>query len=125
MGDGPVDLAVSPDGRPVYMSLYNSDALKVIDAADNTVTATFEPGGGTAVHLCRQGGLRVLDATTGCVRTTVPVDGQPRQVVISSDDMRAYVNAFRLLRQPQAVMFEALSLVVAVFGAGLMESAPV
>jgi hypothetical protein len=30
-----------------------------------------------------------------------------------------------LVRQPQAVMFEALSLVVAAFGAGLVESAPV
>ena len=30
----------------------------------------------------------------------------------------------RLVRQPQGVMFEALSLVVAAFGAGLVESAP-
>jgi YVTN family beta-propeller protein len=102
--DGPVDLAVSPDGARVYLSLVNSGEIRVVDTASNTVTTSFAPGGsgtggglavapdGRSVYLCRDGELRVLDAGTGAVRATVPVAGTAQHVVVSRDGQRAYVN---------------------------------
>jgi YVTN family beta-propeller protein len=102
--DGPVEIAVSPDGARVYLSLLNSGEIRVVDTASNTVTSTFQPGGsgtggalavapdGRSLYLCRGGELRVLDASTGAVRTTVPVDGTAQYVVLSRDGQRAYVS---------------------------------
>lgn len=44
VGDGPSDIAVSPDGTNVYVTNWRSNNVSVINAATNTVTATIPVG---------------------------------------------------------------------------------
>lgn len=46
VGPGPQGIAVTPDGRHVYVSSAFSDDVSVIATATNTVTATVPVGGG-------------------------------------------------------------------------------
>jgi len=129
--DGPVETAMSPDGSRVYLSLYNSKALKVVDTASNSVTATFEPGGdgmggelavapdGQSVYLCRWDGLRVLDATTGAVRATVPAGSEPHNVVVSSDGQRAYVTTYTDTAQIAVIDLASGAVTASIPGGGL------
>jgi YVTN family beta-propeller protein len=39
-------VAVTPDGKKVYLANYNSDRVYVIDAATNKVTVTLTAGSG-------------------------------------------------------------------------------
>ncbi|MBA3956681.1 MAG: hypothetical protein H0X58_08475, partial [Acidimicrobiia bacterium] len=46
VGDGPVGVAITPDGARAYVANFNSDDVSVIDTATNTVVATVDVGDG-------------------------------------------------------------------------------
>jgi len=45
VGDGPVGVSVTPDGRFVYVANYSSNDVSVIRTSTNTVIATVPVGG--------------------------------------------------------------------------------
>jgi len=44
VGSGPYGVAVTPDGKALYVTSFNAAAVSVIDTAKNTVTATIPVG---------------------------------------------------------------------------------
>ena len=65
VGNSPIWVAVSPDGRRAYITDFRSDSVSVIDTATDTVIAAISVGVG------------------------------PRGVVVSPDGHRAYVVNYR------------------------------
>jgi YVTN family beta-propeller protein len=108
VGTGPAALAVSPDGKQVYVG-NNSDALAVIDTTTRKRVFNEAVGGINALALSPDGtGLfaasqtqntvSVIDTTipiTGIgadtVVASVPVERTPAAVVVSRDGRSVYV----------------------------------
>lgn len=96
-------VAVSPDGRSVYVNASSSNAISVIDAASGTVTArlkvadvptdiAFTPDGRTAL-VTNIGAETVsfIDTAGPTVVGRIAVADSPHAVAISPDGTRAYV----------------------------------
>ncbi|MGB9939582.1 PGF-pre-PGF domain-containing protein [Methanosarcina sp.] len=88
VGQSPGGVAVTPDGKKVYVA--NSDpTVSIIDTATNTVTATINVGNrpygvavnpaGTKVYVTNpdSGMVSLIDTTTNKVTATVNVGGSP------------------------------------------------
>src|SRR5207302_808905 len=90
VGDGPIGVAVTPDGTRVYVANINSSTVSVIDTATNTVVATVTVGPDPlAVAVCLDGQrmdvanrganvggdntVSVIGTSTNLVVATVPV----------------------------------------------------
>jgi YVTN family beta-propeller protein len=101
-------VAVSPDGRHLYVTKYafdghNSGTLAVINTVFNRVGTTSPVGElPTAVAVSPDGGhayvindgsgtFSVIDTVTNTVTTTIPVGTSPGSVAISPDGSYAYV----------------------------------
>jgi YVTN family beta-propeller protein len=108
VGQGPSAVAISPDGRRVYVPNAGSGAMagntvSVIDTATNTVIATVLVGfGPSGVAITPDGGhvyvangaadsVSVIDTVTNTVTATVPVGREPSGVAITADGRDAYV----------------------------------
>jgi YVTN family beta-propeller protein len=102
VGDGPYDLALSPDGTRVYVTNAFDDTVSVIDAATNTVTATIGVGEGpTGVAVSPDGAtayvtgsndtvVSVIDTATNTVTATITA-GSSTGAAVSPDGATAYV----------------------------------
>jgi DNA-binding beta-propeller fold protein YncE len=84
--EGPNSVAVSPDGRNVYATSLNSNAIDVF--ARNSSTGALTQAGASA------GGGCIANAPTSGCRTGRALDG-PDVVVVSPDGRNAYVGAFQ------------------------------
>lgn len=102
VGDEPVGLAVSPDGKHLYVSDLHDGAVRVIDTATNEVSATIPLGatvGGIAVSpdgkrvyvADAQGVIAVIDTVTNTLTGAIPVAGGPVGVAVSPDGSQIYV----------------------------------
>ncbi|MCW2654318.1 MAG: hypothetical protein JWR32_5294 [Mycobacterium sp.] len=104
VGGFPHDLAVSPDGRHVYLA--GNDGLSVIDTSTNSVVETIAIAdhgntlGGVAVspdgafaYVTNNSAntLSILNTSTNTVAFTVPVGRGPWHVVINPNGARAYI----------------------------------
>jgi YVTN family beta-propeller protein len=104
MGNEPAGVAVTPDGKQVYVTNFNSNTVSVIDTASNIVVATVGVGlGPVGVAITPDGkhayvtnnffnfSVSVIDTTTTppSVVATVPVGGNPSGVAITPDGQHA------------------------------------
>jgi YVTN family beta-propeller protein len=107
VGNGPEGVAMTPDGRTVYVANYDSKTVSVIDTARNRVTATIpvsaEPeiaavtpdgrtvyGSGT-VHVAGPSfGVFVIATATNTVTATIPAEDAVG-VAVSPDGRMLYV----------------------------------
>ena len=104
VGNLPKFVAVTPDGRHVYVPNQGSGTVSVIDTATNAVAATVPAiDGATGVAITRDGkrayvtsanapgSVFVINTATNRVVATVPVGNDPLAVAISPDGKQAYV----------------------------------
>jgi YVTN family beta-propeller protein len=100
---GPGAVAVSPDGRRVYVADTARSGVDVIDAATNQLVTTIPLRGGpfqlglavspdrSHLYVTDLGKLNVISTTLGKVVATVKVGKQPIGVAVSPDGERIYV----------------------------------
>jgi YVTN family beta-propeller protein len=104
VGSTPTGLAITPDGKSVYVSNNGWSAVWVIGTDTNTVSATIATGrtpGSIAItpdgafvwvtHYL-DNSLSVIDNATHTVVNTVSLPGRPQNIVISADGKRGYVS---------------------------------
>ena len=106
VGDDPRGVAVTQDGKKVYVTNYYN--ISVIDATKNKVTATIPVGNSPSGVAVSPDGKRVymphsdmgnssnntiliIDTATNEVTATIPVGNYPHGVAISPDGSKAYV----------------------------------
>ncbi|HEX2059160.1 MAG TPA: YncE family protein, partial [Thermoanaerobaculia bacterium] len=98
---GPEGIALSPDGREVWVGSRDFDGISIIDTASEKVIATIAPGtfayrltfspDGRHVLVPRPGEVAVFDAAQRTVVRTIPVNSSPFSVLILSDNRTAFV----------------------------------
>ena len=104
VGSAPEGVAVTPDGRSVYVTNSGANTVSVMDTTTNTITATtigFNQPTGLAIH---PNGTRAYVANTGNNTISVintatntitaidlPTGAAPRAIAITPDGTRAYV----------------------------------
>ncbi len=103
VGAYPTRLAVTPDGRFIYVTNKGDATVSVIDASNNTVIATIavevNPTGvtanrqGTRVYVTNltAGTLSIIQTATNAVVATLRVGGAPNAVALTPDAAFAYV----------------------------------
>jgi alpha-galactosidase len=104
VGSDPSGVAVTPDGKYVYVTSHGSGNVDVIDTATNTVVATVPVGAGpygiaitpdgkyAYVADNGSGNVDVIDTATNTVVATVPVGAGPYGIAITADGKTAYVS---------------------------------
>jgi YVTN family beta-propeller protein len=109
VGSGPIGVAVTPDGKQVYVTNQgsgHSNTVSVIDAATNTVVATVTVGNapnavavtpdGAHAYVTDDSGsapghVSVIDTATNTVSAGVTVGTAPFDVAVTPDGAHAYV----------------------------------
>jgi len=104
VGSDPSRVAVTPDGKYVYVTDHGSGNVDVIDTATNSVVATVPVGAapydiaitpdGKHAYVADSGSgnVDVIDTATNTVTATIPVGAQPYGVAITPDGRTAYVS---------------------------------
>ncbi|MBI3799016.1 MAG: YncE family protein [Deltaproteobacteria bacterium] len=102
VGGGPKGVAVTPDGKRVYVANQGSGTVSVIDTTTNSKIATVFVGGapnGIAVHpsgkrvYVTNNALTVIETITNTVVTAIYVGSTPRGVAVHPDGTKVYVTA--------------------------------
>lgn len=97
----PEGIALSPDGRELWLGSRAFQGISVIDTASEKVIATVAPGtfayrltfspDGKHVLVPRPGEVAVFDAATRAVVRVIPTNGNPFSIVVGPDNRTAYV----------------------------------
>ncbi len=102
-GEGPIGVAVSPDGLLIYVASQNAHSMIAIDALTDTVIGTLalasDPFGlavtpdGSQIYVALSGidAIAVVDAQSLTVLDTIEVGMTPRAVAFTPDGGKAYV----------------------------------
>lgn len=103
VGNGPLGMAISPNGLRVYVTNFGSGSVSVIDTTTNTVTATVKVGSGPRgvevtpnglyVYVINYGDgtVSVIDTASNTVVHTITGLASPAGVGFSVDGLHAYV----------------------------------
>ena len=105
MGNGPFGVAVTPDGKHVYVANNASNTVSVIETASNTVVATVLGVGGFPLEVAitpdgkhayvanesSHNNVPVIATATNTVVDTVPVGEAPVGVAVTPDGKHVYV----------------------------------
>lgn len=114
VGNHPVGVAITPDGKNVYVANRGSNSVSVINTTTNTVTATVDVGRepyGVAVssdgrvYVTNQNSsdVSVINTTTDKVTTTVNVGVNPHGVAVTPNGKWVYVTTFSNVSDPGSV----------------------
>ncbi|WP_454786384.1 Ig-like domain-containing protein [Mycobacterium antarcticum] len=102
----PGGLAVSPDGKLLYVTNFDDDTVSVIDTRTSTILDTITVGtfptelavspDGGRLYVINQLGytVSVIDTTTATVTVTIPVGSTRVAVAVSPDGSLLYVTSF-------------------------------
>ncbi len=102
VGDGPVSVAVTPNGSHVYVTNYADDTVSVIQTSDNTVVDTISVGNGPyAIAVTPNGSyvyvansydtVSVIQTSDNTVVDTIPLGELPRCVAVTPNGSYVYV----------------------------------
>jgi YVTN family beta-propeller protein len=103
VGIRPLGLAITLDGKWVYVANQGSGTVSVINTTTNNVTITVPVGSepyevavdpnGECVYVTNEGSgtVSVINTTTNNVTATVPVGIHPTGVVVTPDSKKVYV----------------------------------
>ena len=103
VGQGPEQLAITPDGKHLYVTNNNGNTVSVIDTATNTVTGTIGVGNyPSAISLTPDGQhlyvtningatVSVIRTATNTVTATISVGGHPDALAFNADGTEAVV----------------------------------
>jgi YVTN family beta-propeller protein len=101
----PTGIAISPNGRFVYVASYDDDTISAVETATNQVlsrsykiespldVAISGDGKHLFVSIATTEKVEVIDTVTGDVVNTINVDGNPGSLAISPDGKQLYVAA--------------------------------
>jgi YVTN family beta-propeller protein len=104
VGSVPSGVAVTPDGKHVYVTNHGSNNVSVIDTATNAVVATVPVGAGPYgiavtpdgkyAYVADNGSnnVDVIATATNTVTATIPVGRGPYGLVVTPDGKTAYVS---------------------------------
>lgn len=99
----PEGVAVTPDGKKVYVTDRWGVNVSVVDTATNTVTDTVKVGSdpygvaispdGKKVYVANSGSnnISIINTDANTVTATVPVGNQPEGIAITPDGKKVYV----------------------------------
>ncbi len=102
-GRGPTGVAVSPDGKRLYVANRLDDTLTVLDSASGkrlrSVSLANQPydvavgSDGTVYVTClgKDEVVQAVDPESLAVTVTIPVDQNPRHIIVSRNGKRLYV----------------------------------
>jgi YVTN family beta-propeller protein len=103
-GAGAEGIAVSPDGREVWVGNRADHTLAIVEVATDSIVARFESGGTMPIRVrftpdgrevwvsnARSNSVTVFDAATRRLLATVAVGAVPVGIEMSPDGRRAYV----------------------------------
>lgn len=97
------DVALTPDGKKIYVTNFRGNITSIIDAATNKVTANISVGDSPCGIAVTQDGKKVyvlnydsntvsvINTATDNVIATVPVGNSPNLVAVTSDGNKVYV----------------------------------
>ena len=103
VGNAPFAVAISPDGKTLYVANIASNKVSVVDAATNAVTATIAVGQGPSAVIVSPNGayayvgnrdagtVSVINTATDQVTATVTVGSSPMGLAIAPDGTHVYV----------------------------------
>jgi YVTN family beta-propeller protein len=104
LGNGPSGVAVTPDGKRVYVVLNNSGSVSVIDTASNLVVGNPIPVGsspqnvamapdGKRIYVANiaSNSVSVIDTASNMVTGTISAGSRPLEVAVTPDGKRVYV----------------------------------
>jgi YVTN family beta-propeller protein len=104
VGGRPMDLALTPDQRHLYVPNYDLNELEVIDTATDSVVARIpHVGGARGIALTRDGRfafvtnvvsstVTVVDLASAEIAKVIPVGAAPTSVAFRADGQYAYVS---------------------------------
>jgi YVTN family beta-propeller protein len=103
----PKSIFLTPDGGMAWVNFTNSSTLYVVDTRTLTASGTVNAGGvadtgmafspdGTRAYVSvySTGQVAVFNTATLVQIASIPVSGQPTDIVVSKDGSRAYVNSY-------------------------------
>ena len=103
VGDGASSIAVTPDGKTIYVANSADDTISVIDTATSMVVDTVDVGAGlTGVAVTLDGqrvyvanfpsqSVLVIDSATSMVVDTIALEGSPIGIAVTPDGRDVYV----------------------------------
>jgi YVTN family beta-propeller protein len=101
LGNGPIDVAITPDGQTAYVSNITDSTVTPITLATHTVgTPIAVTGGAFAVAITPDGStvyvtggneVTPIDTATKTAGTPIPVGSQPEAIAVTPDGKTVYV----------------------------------
>ena len=94
-------IAVSPDGKKVYVPLYETGQIAVFNAETNVLSASINVGAnprkvifnknGTRAYITNEGFITVINVSNNSIFSTIPSDYYNENIALSPDETRLYV----------------------------------
>ncbi|MEQ8189212.1 MAG: beta-propeller fold lactonase family protein [Candidatus Eremiobacterota bacterium] len=101
VGENPYGLAITPDGKKLYVANRNSNSISVIDVLKKEVTNTIKAGlnptkvtitpDGKKLFVARMGCVSIIDTATDALMNTLASGSYPACIAISGDGKFAFV----------------------------------